>query len=72
MEGGTGIFQSHEMIPLMFEEAKFILSLDVGTTTVRSFLYNKQGKHIPFLFSMCDPYLLTEEDMRSILTLQLH
>ncbi len=38
------------MIPLMFEEEKFILSLDVGTTTVRSFLYNKQGKHTPFIF----------------------
>ncbi len=34
----------------MLEEEKFILSLDVGTTTVRSFLYNKQGKHIPFIF----------------------
>jgi hypothetical protein len=51
VEGGFS--QSHEMIPLMFEEEKFILSLDVGTTTVRSFLYNKQGKHIPFIFFLC-------------------
>ncbi len=54
------------MVPLMFEEEKFILSLDVGTTTVRSFLYNKQGKHIPFIFyRLWDPYLIFDEDQNS-------